>query len=287
VRGEFMEKVGLVLEGGGMRGVYTSAVLEYFMEKKLYFPYVIGVSAGACNALSYISRQKGRNKKATIGSVSDPRYINYKNLITHGYLMHMDLIFDEIPNRLIPFNYDAFFKSEQQCVIGTTSCKTGEPVYFYKENIKDLMKICRASSSLPFISPIVEVDGEPYLDGALTDSIPIKKSIEDGNDKNVVVLTRNKGYRKEPSRVKWLAKRFYPKYPKLQEVIIKRYMMYNDTLDYIDELEKKNKVFVIRPSDLLDIGRAEKNVEKLTELYNLGYKDIKDKYNALMKWVNS
>jgi predicted patatin/cPLA2 family phospholipase len=201
--------------------------------------------------------------------------------------MHMDLIFDEIPNKTIPFNYEAFFKSEQQCVIGATSCKTREPVYFYKENSKDLMKICRASSSLPFVSPIVEIDGEPFLDGALTDSVPIRKSIGDGNQKNVVVLTRNRGYRKEASRVKWLAKRFYPKYPKLQEVIIKRYIMYNETLDYIDELEKKNKIFVIRPSDFIEIGRSEKNVENLTELYNLGYNDTKNKFDALVEWINT
>lgn len=279
-----MRKVGLVLEGGGMRGVYTSGVLDYFMERNLYFPYVTGVSAGACNAISYISKQKGRSKKATIGSMDDPRYINYRNLIRHGYLLHMDLVFDEIPNKLIPFDYDVFFQSEQECVIGATDCRTGRPVYFQKKDCKDLMQICRASSSLPFISPIVEIDGIPLLDGGIVDAIPIKKSIQDGNEKNVIVLTRNKGYRKKPARLKWLLKRVYPEYPKLQEAVLNRYRMYNETLDFIERLEKAGEVFIIRPSRQIKIGRMEKDTQKLIELYQLGYEDAKTMWEALQKW---
>ena len=285
MRGDFMCKVGLVLEGGGMRGVYTTGVLDYFMEQNLYVPYVVGVSAGACNALSYVSKQIGRSKKSTIGSIDDPRYINYKNLFQHGYLLHMDLIFDEIPNQTIPFDYDAFYNSEMECVIGTTNCRTGKPMYFHKKDCKDLMMVCRASSSLPFFSPIVDIDDEPLLDGGIADSIPIKKSIQDGNEKHIVVLTRNKGYRKNPTRMRRLIKKVYPQFPNLQEAIINRYQVYNETIDLVEQLENENKVFVIRPTQPVKIGRVEKNVEKLTEFYNCGYEDAKFDFKNLKEWI--
>lgn len=283
-----MNKVGLVLEGGGMRGSYTSGILDYFMEKELYLPYVIGASAGAGNALSYVSKQLGRTKKATVDSVEDPSYINYRNLIKHGYLINMDLLFDEFPNRKIPFDYDTYFKSEQECVIVTTNCKTGKANYFKKKDTKsrqDLMSYCRASSSLPFASPFVNINGEPHLDGGIADSIPIKKSISDGNDKNIIILTRDKSYRKSQSRIIYLLKRMYSKYPKLQEALLLRYKVYNETLDFIDKLEDENKVFVIRPSKPVAISRTEKSKEKLTELYNEGINDAKRLYDSICEWI--
>lgn len=284
-----MSGIGLVLEGGGMRGVYTSGVLDYFMEQNFYVPYVIGVSAGACNGVSYVSRQPGRTKKATIGYIDDPRYINYKNLIRHGYLLNMDLIFDEFPNKLIPFHYDTFFDSEQECVIAATNCSTGLPEYFCKKDgmdITNIMDICRASSSMPFVSPIIKIGDKPFLDGGITDSIPIKKSIEDGNDKNIIVLTRNKGYHKKPSSLRFLVKKVYAEYPGLQEAIFNRYKMYNETLELIDKLEKEGRVFVIRPSVPVTVGRAEKNAWKLTELYDMGYKDAENSMEALKEWLD-
>lgn len=282
-----MSSIGLVLEGGGMRGVYTSGVLDYFMEQDFYVPYVIGVSAGACNGVSYVSRQPGRTRKATIGYIDDPRYINYKNLIKYGYLLNMDLIFDEFPNKLVPFDYNTFFNSEQECVIGATSCNTGMPEYFSKKksmDINNIMDICRASSSMPFVAPIVKIENEPFLDGGITDSIPIRKSIEDGNERNIIVLTRNKDYRKKPSSLRFLVKKMYAKYPKLQEAIFNRYKIYNETLDYIEKLEKEDRVFVIRPTEPFTVGRAEKNVEKLTGLYDMGYKDAENSMTALKEW---
>jgi predicted patatin/cPLA2 family phospholipase len=280
-----VEKIGLVLEGGGMRGVYTSGVLDYLMEKDFYLPYIIGVSAGACNGVAYVSKQIGRSKESSIGYIDDPMLINYKNLIDKGYLINMDLLFDEMPNKLIPFDYDAFYKSNQEFIVVTTNCRTGKPVYFRKEDCRDIMMVCRASSSLPFIAPIIEIDGEPMLDGGITDSIPVRKSIEDGNNKNVLVLTRPAGYRKKPSKIKQLVKIKYEEYPHLQEAMINRYKMYNDTLDYIDELEENGDVFVIRPSRLIKIKRMEKGCQKLIELYNLGYEDAKALYNKMLKWA--
>ncbi|MEZ0536696.1 patatin family protein [Caldicellulosiruptoraceae bacterium PP1] len=280
-----MDKIALVLEGGGMRGVYTSGVLDYFMDINLYFPYVVGTSAGACNAVSYISRQKERSKKATIDSLDDPRYINIRNFFKYGYLLHMDLLFDEIPNKLIPFDYKTFFDAKEECVITATNCNTGKAEYFYKKDCKDLMLVLRASSSLPFISPVVLIDGKPYLDGGITDSIPIQKAIDDGFNKFVIILTRPHDYRKKPFRFERLARRFYPQYPNLVDSIIKRYIVYNNTLDLIDELEKQGKAFVIRPSKLIEVGRLEKDKEKLTRLYNLGIEDAKNIYNNLFEWL--
>lgn len=281
-----MKKIGLVLEGGGMRGVYTSGVLDFFMENNLYFPYTIGVSAGAGNAVSYISRQIGRSKKATVDSIDDPNYISYRNLIRHGYLFHMDLIFDEMPNKLIPFDYETFYNSQEECIIVASNCETGRPVYFTKKDCKDIMMVCRASSSLPLVSNIVEIDGMPLMDGGVTDSIPIRKSIDDGNELNVLILTRDKEYRKKPTRGKWLFEKAYEKYPKFQEAILNRYKSYNKTLDYIDKLEKENKVFVIRPSEPVKIKRIEKDTEKLTELYNAGYEDAKIIFPKLLEWIS-
>lgn len=280
-----MKHIGLVLEGGGMRGLYTSGVLDFFMEKDLYFPYVIGVSAGACNAASYLSKQIGRSRNININYANDPRYLSYTNLVKHGSLFGMDFLFDEIPNKLVPFDCETYNKSKQRFIIVTTDCTTGKVVYFDKDNCEDILPILKASSSLPFVSPIVEYKGMKLLDGGIADPIPIRKSIDDGNTKNVVVLTRNKGYRKKPFKLKWLARRVYSKYDKLVEALVNRYKLYNQTLEYIGKLEKEGSIFVIRPSQPLDINRIERNPEKLEGLYKMGYEDAKKLYYKMEKWL--
>lgn len=280
-----MNKVGLVLEGGGMRGLYTAGILDFFMEKDLYFPYVIGVSAGACNAASYISKQKERSKRINIDYVKNPRYLSYRNLIKEKSIFGMDFLFDEIPNKLELFDYKTFDKSEQKFIIGTTDCETGEPLYFDKNKCKDILGVLRASSSIPLLSPIVEVEGKKLLDGGVADSIPIKKAIEDGFERNIIILTRNKEYRKKPYKLKLFVKRSYLKYPNLVDKIFNRYKIYNNTLEYIKELEKKNNAFIIRPSKPLKVDRLEKNPQKLKELYEMGYADAKNLYFKMKEWI--
>ncbi|TCS84467.1 patatin-like phospholipase family protein [Tepidibacillus fermentans] len=282
-----MEGVGLVLEGGGMRGVYTAGVLEFFMEQDLYFPYVIGVSAGACNACSYISRQKGRNKRVTIDYVNDPRYLSYRNLWKEKSIFGMDFIFDEIPKRLDPFDFETFNHSKQRFIVGTTDVFTGKPVYFDRESVEDVLQLVRASSSLPFAAPTVHIDGYTLLDGGIADPIPIRKSIKDGNLKNVIVLTRNRGYRKRPFKYKWLAKRKYPRYQGLIDAMVNRHQVYNETLDFIKQLEEEKKAFVIRPSQPLSVKRTEKDQKKLEELYHQGYEDAKKSYIHLKRWIEN
>lgn len=280
-----MQNAGLILEGGGMRGVYTCGVLEYFLERELYFNYVSGVSAGACNAASYISKQKGRNEKVNIDFVRDPRYMSLKNYITQKSYFGWDFIFNEIPNKYVEFDFKEFNNSPCKFVIGATDCVTGKAVYFEKEDVDDKFYPLRASASLPLISEMVKFKGYELLDGGLADSIPIKKSIEDGNNKNIIVLTRNKEYRKGPVKNKAIIKLKYKKYPKLIETILNRYKHYNETLDYIEQLEKEGKVIVIRPSLPIKVGRCEKDPEKLRALFNNGYEDAKKYFEKIIEYI--
>lgn len=282
-----MNNIGLVLEGGGMRGLYTAGILDYFMEKSLYFPYVIGVSMGACNASSYISRQIGRNKNVTINYIRDPRYLGFRNIFKCKSILGIDFIYDKIPKKLEPFDFDVFTNAKEKFVIVTTDCKTGKPVYFDKDTDKDILTIIKASSSLPFISPIVKYNDLCLLDGGISDSIPIKKSIQDGNGKNIVILTRPKEYRKKPFKHKRILRKFYGKYEGIIKAIENRHNMYNSTLDYIEKLEKENKIFVIRPSENLKVGRLEKNKDKLEKIYTMGYADCKRYYDSIAKWIEA
>lgn len=280
-----MKNIGLVLEGGGMRGLYTCGVLEYFMEKDLYFNYIIGVSAGICNAASYASKQRGRNEQVILNYINDSRYISLKNLFWEKSLFGMNFIFNEIPNKYVPFDFHTFHSSPFKFIIGATDCNTGKPVYFNKEHISEGLEVLKATASLPIISPIVKYKGFQLLDGGISDSIPIMKSIEDGNKKNIIVLTRNLGYRKSPIKFKRLIKFKYKNYPDLVKTLLNRYKSYNETLDNIEQLEKDGKVMVIRPSRELKVGRYERNINKLRDLLENGYEDAKGIYEKIQEFI--
>ena len=282
-----MKNIGLVLEGGGMRGLYTAGVLEYFLEKQLFFPYVIGVSAGACMAATYLSRQKGRNKKVNTSLVKDPRYLSLRNLVFKRQLFGMDFLFDDIPNRVVPFDYDTFNQGKERFLVGTTCCHTGKAVFFDKEeHSKNILQIIRASSSLPFVAPPVSYHGKLLLDGGLVDPIPIKKSQQDGNIKNVVVMTKAEDYRKKPSKFASLAKITYRSYPAIYDLLQNRHEVYNETLAYIEEEEQQGRTFVMKPSIELPVGRIERNEKNLIALYELGYNDAKEKWTSLNQFLS-
>ncbi|CAG9620668.1 patatin-like phospholipase family protein [Sutcliffiella rhizosphaerae] len=276
---------GLVLEGGGMRGVYTAGVLEYFMENNLYFPYIIGVSAGACMAASYLSGQKGRNRKVNIDFINDHRYLSYRNYWKKRQLFDMDFLFDEIPNKLVPFDYEAYSKRKEDFVVVTTDCITGEPVYFnMKNHQEDLLTLIRASSSLPFIAPNVSFQDRFLLDGGIIDPIPIKKAQVDGNVKNVVILTKSAGYKKKASRFGSLLK--YKQFPIISEKLKARYKLYNETIDFLEAEKENGTTFIIRPSIPLQVGRMERNKGKLIALYELGYEDAKNNAKNLQEFLS-
>lgn len=277
---------GLVLEGGGMRGVYTAGILEYFMEKNLYFPYVIGVSAGACMAASYLSRQPGRNKKVNIDFVGDPRYLSYRNFWKKRQMFDMDFLFDEIPNKLVPYDYESFLNRTEQFVVVTTDCLTGEPVYYnMDQHGEDMLQLIRASSSLPFVAPSVAYQDKMLLDGGIIDPIPLKKAQKDGFEKNVVILTKPVGYKKKASRFSSLFK--YKQFPIISERLQTRYKLYNETLDYVDSEKESGSTFVFQPSQPLPVGRMERKKERLQALYELGYEDAKNNYKALQEFLQN
>lgn len=281
-----MERSGLILEGGGMRGVFTGGVLEAFMEKDFYFPYVIGVSAGACHGSSYVARQKDRNRKVSIDYVTHPDYISLKNLVLKRELFGMDLLFNQLPNELVPFDYETFTSTPDRFVIGTTDCLTGESVYFEKGAPRDeMLQLVRASSSLPFMAAPVLYQGKTLMDGGIADPIPLKRAFHDGVQRPVVILTRPKGYRKAPSRLTGISKYMYKQYPGLVHQMEIRFRHYNETLTWIDELEEKGEVFVIRPHQSFKIGRAERNPERLSKLYEFGMEEGHKQFEAMLKWM--
>ena len=280
-----MIEAGLVVEGGGMRGVYTAGVLDYFMEKNLYFDDCYGVSAGACHISSYVSKQIGRSMKVTLDYINDKRYCSINSLIKTGDMFGVEMLYDLIPNKLELYDYDTFNKFKGNFYSVVTNCKTGKAEYIKIKDMKKDIIAVRASSSLPLLSRIVEINGKEYLDGGITDSIPIKKSIKDGHKKNVVILTRDKTYRKSKPKFLSLLKFKYKKYPNLVKAIENRYKMYNETLDFLEEEKAKNKVFIIQPKLPVKISRIEKDKDKLKELYDQGYEDAKELYEDLMKFL--
>ena len=265
------DNTALVLEGGGLRGVFTCGVLDCFMDHGVRFPFTVGVSAGACNGLSYMSGQRGRAKKSNIDLMDEHHYVGFKYLLTQGCIMDFKLLFEDFPEKIIPYDYDAYFSNPDRFVMVTTNCITGKAEYFEeKKSSERVMDIVRASSSLPFVSPITYVDGIPMLDGGIVDSIPVEYAINQGYDKLVVILTRNKGYRKKESRMP-LAKVTYKKYPNLRKALQERNATYNRTMDLIERLESEGKITVIRPLKPVEVGRMEKDTSKLRALYQEGY----------------
>ena len=261
----------LVLEGGGLRGVFTCGVLDAFMERGIQFPLTVGVSAGACNGLSYMSGQKGRAKASNIDLMDKYHYVGLKYLITQGCIMDFKLLFEEFPEKIIPYDYEAYFANPNRFVMVTTNCLTGKAEYLEeRKDPRRVMEIVRASSSLPFVTQITYVDSVPMLDGGICDSIPVEHVLAQGFKDITVILTRNRGYRKSEKPNPFL-RLFYRKYPKLQDAIANRNREYNRTMDLIEHLEEEGKITVIRPLKPIDVDRMEKDTAKLRQLYNEGY----------------
>lgn len=264
-------KTGLVLEGGGMRGVFTCGVLDYMMDSGITFPYVIGVSAGACNGLSYMSHQRGRAKFSNIDLLDKYDYIGFRYLWKKRNIMDFDLLFSEFPEHILPYDYQAYFDNPGRYEMVTTNCLTGRADYFEeKKDKKRVIDIVRASSSLPYVCPITYVDGMPMLDGGIVDSIPLLRSIGQGNERNVVVLTRNLGYRKSAKDMK-IPHFIYKKYPRLRVALSNRCKAYNEQLEMVERMEAEGKIIVIRPLKPVVVDRIEKDIRKLTVFYDEGY----------------
>ena len=283
-----IKKATLVLEGGATRGIFTSGALDYLMERDLYFSDVIGVSAGSCNAVDYVSRQPGRTRDCMIPTDKEGKYYyGIRDFVKEKSLMNMDLIFDKYPKELLPFDFETYFNSEINCQIVTTNCLTGKAEYMTEDSDNDrLMKLCRASSSMPLLTPIVNIDNVPYLDGGLADSVPIRRAQQMENEKIVVILTKNQGYRKSvlSPTMQRVYKRAYKSYPNLIRTIFRRSFEYNKTMNYLDQLEKRGEIFILRPQ-VKPVSRLERNKETLHAFYEHGYKYTERKFDDLMGYL--
>lgn len=279
-------KIGLVLEGGGMRGLYTAGVLDALIDKGIQFPYVIGVSAGACNGVSYVSGQRGRNFRINTEFVKDKRYVGVANLLKTRSMFGMDFIFDTIPHELDLFDYEAFLSNPCEFVAGVTDVETGKPAYFGKEAMDHTSIVLRASSAIPCFSPMVKIDGRKYLDGGTSAPIPFAKAFEDGCEKVLVVLTRERGYVKKPESFRKLYHRIYRNYPGMIEALDHRHEIYNRSLAALRCLETEGKALVIAPKKPLGLSRFEKDIENLKVAYHKGYQETEELEGDIPKFLD-
>jgi predicted patatin/cPLA2 family phospholipase len=280
-------QAGLVLEGGGMRGMYTCGVLEFFLEKELIFSDCYGVSAGACHLCSYLSGQKERALHVGIDYLQCRDYCSLSSLLRTGDLFNKDFCYDLIPNYLNPYDYEAFERYPGRAYAVATNIETGEAEYLRLKHMQTDIEAVRASSSLPLVSKNVRIGNKLYLDGGISDAIPLQKSILDGNQKNIVVLTKEVGYRRKPSSLLPLIRAAYLRYPKVYELMKNRHIAYNRTLDMVEKKEKAGEIIVLRPKENGGIGRIEKDKEKLMALYRQGYEDAKARYEEILAYLEA
>lgn len=281
------KKAGLILEGGASRGVFTAGALDYLLEQEFLFPYVIGVSAGACNALSYVSKQKGRSFNCMAPERKEDGYkYPLRKAIRERSIYDMDKLFETFPKETFPYDFETYIKQGMECEMVVTNVLTGQAEYMQEtEDAARLCNICRASSSLPVAAPMVTIDGVPYLDGGLADSIPLKHALETGHKKNVLILTRPYGYRKKfPSEKARVYIALFKEYPNLVKSIYYRPFYYNKRMDAIERLEREGKIFVLRPS-LKCPGRTEVNREKLRAFYNHGYHTMVTEFERMKEFL--
>lgn len=276
---------GLILEGGGMRGIYTAGVLDFFLEKEILFSHIYGVSAGACHACSYLSGQAGRARRISLDYLQDRQYCSLYSLLKTGDLFGAEMCYDRIPNQLDPYDYGAFLQYAGRFFAVVTNCESGKAEYLQIKDLRSDIAAVRASSSLPLVSRMVEIGSNKYLDGGISDPLPLLRAIADGNEKNVIILTREAGYQKRPNSFGKVFKSKYKDYPKLTEAILTRHIQYNQMLEKIDREEAADRLFVIRPSTKPEIGRVEKNKSKLQALYELGYQDGAASYGRLKRFI--
>ena len=286
---EIDRHTGLVLEGGGMRGVFTCGVLDWLLDQQIQFPYTVGVSAGACNGLSYMSHQRGRARYSNIDMLARYKYIGLKYLWTQHSILDQSLLYEEFPERLMPYDFEAYKANPAVFEMVTTNCLTGLPNYLSERNdYRRLVRIAKASSSLPYVCPVVIVDRMPMLDGGIVDSIPVERAIGQGCGLCVTVLTRNRGYRK-PKRDIHLPRFIYRRFPHLREVLSRRCECYNRQLELVERLEDEGRIIVVRPQEKVAVDRLEENTAKLQALYEEGYACAQQVLGALdlsaLKWT--
>lgn len=277
---------GLVLEGGGVRGIYTAGVLDVFMEHGLSFDGVIGVSAGAIHGCSFLSGQKGRSIRYYKKYCADPRFMSFHSWLTTGNIVGVDFCYHELPDKLDIYDHDAFLRCKTPFYAVCSNVETGKPEYIRITDMRKQIDVLRASASLPYFSRIVEFSGKKYLDGGCTDSIPLEAAQRLGYRRNVVILTRDAAYRKKPEMGS-LPKLVYRKYPAFAAALRNRHTAYNSAVEEINVQEQCGSIFVIRPTQPLEIDRLETDPVKVQQVYDIGRADALNRMEQLKQWLNT
>ena len=276
-------KITLILEGGAMRGLYSAGVLDVFMQNNINVDVIYGVSAGALFGLNYKSRQIGRALRYNLKYAKEKNYMGLYSLFTTGNIMNKEFCFTKLVYELDRLDFEMYKNYPVDFYAVVTNLQTGKPEYIKIDDAKKDMEYFRASGSMPFVSKPVEIDGNLYLDGAMSDAVPFKKVLETNCDKIIVVLTRPLGYRKKPSYLPY--RLFYGKYPNLVETAKNYYKEYNATMDLIEKYESEKKIVVLRPSKLVKMKRVEKDTNKLQAIYDLGIADCLLKLNEIKEYI--
>lgn len=287
-----LTNAGLVLEGGGLRGVFTSGVLRRLMDEGMWFASVYGVSMGACNGANYVARQPERNRIVNIRFVNDPRYLSWRRLLTGKDLFGMQFIFQTVPRRIVPFDYDVFLRANPvKFWVGLTDCVRGEAVWLEKSEFAEaddsVDEVFRATASLPVISSPVRYGGRMVMDGGIADPIPVQKCLQEGETKRVIVLTQPAGYAKKPSKSGLLCRLRHPEFTGMRRLLARRHEVYNATLAAIREMESQGEAFVIRPETTMGVGRICRRPKKLYDLYDHGYFAAQGRMDALRAYLGS
>lgn len=277
-------KIGLLLEGGAMRGIYTSAILDRFIENEIKVDGVMSVSAGALFGVNYLSKQKGRSLRYNLRFLNDDRYMGIKSLLKTGNIVNKEFAYYEVPFTIDPFDQEEYAKSGVDFFVTLTNLETGKAEYVKIKDVFEQMEEMRATSAMPLVSRIIEINGNKYLDGGVADPIPFDALEKMGFDKIICILTRPKEYRKKNSS-SFIYKMAYRKFPKFIESWQKRSERYNSTLEKIDRLEEEGKIFVFRPSRKVKVSRIEKNPDKVKEMYALGIEDANNKMSKLIEYL--
>ena len=280
-----LKNTSLVLEGGGFRGLYTTGILDYFMEQGLYLPAVYGISAGALNGLNYLSHQPGRTAQINFRFCNDKRYISARNMLKYHCAFNMEFMFDVISEEYIPFNYKRFFDSDLKYYAGASNLMTGKCDFFSKEQMDHKLFPARASAALPLFSHIFYLKNQPYLDGGITCPIPVEQAMEDGNTKHIIIMTKQASFIRKPASNLPIVRRVYREYPNFVKAFEERHLVDRHQRDLCNELQAKGQAFIIRPQKAVEVSAMKANEESLRALYAMGYDDAKELFPQIVKFL--
>lgn len=278
--------VSLILEGGTFRPIFSSGVMDALVDAEIEIPYVIGVSAGITDGFSYVSKQTKRNYNILMNHRHDSRYVGIRNYLSDRSLFGLRFAYEILPNEIYPFDYATFYKNPAIVKVGVTNANTGKAEYLDGKQLDKKCTMLKATCAIPLIFPAIKLNGNEYFDGGICDPIPIKKAIEDGNEKHIIILTRDEKYIKELSKANVLASKLLKKkYPQLVKPLLTRHIQYNETIEFCKTLENEGKALILRPTKDINIDSFEKDLDKIDALYHYGYNLAMSRMEEIKKFI--